>query len=146
MLCPSPLLSYPKGPPWQVNWEGVPPGVTTMTPVISGSPKTSEHWTRITSQPPPGGKGPPWQLKRAGDPPRVKTMVPVTTSLVRFSRKSEVPRESTVLGDASDEQRTPQGSAEGVGSAVLVCDGDHAVQGAHLFYAEQPSWDQPALS
>ena len=42
MLCPSPLLSYPKGPPWQVNWEGVPPGVTTMTPVTSG-PKTSEH-------------------------------------------------------------------------------------------------------
>src|SRR5215213_3935015 len=62
------------------------------------------------------------------------------------SRKSEVPRESTVLGCASDKQRTRQGSAEGVGSAVLVCDGDHAVQDAHLFYGEQPSWDQPALS
>jgi hypothetical protein len=43
VFCPSPLLSYPKIPPWQVNWEGVPPGVKTMTPVISGSPKNSEH-------------------------------------------------------------------------------------------------------
>src|SRR5215207_7153966 len=60
----------------------------------------------------------------------------VETSPVRFLRKLEVPRESTVLGGASYEQRTRQGSAEGMRSAVLVCDGDHAVQGAHLFYTE----------
>ena len=54
MFCLSPLLSYPKIPPWQVNWEGVPPGVKTMTPVISGSPNCSEHG--ITIAPPPCAK------------------------------------------------------------------------------------------
>src|SRR5829696_944273 len=67
MLCPGPLLSYPKIPPWQVKVLGVPPGVNTMIPLTSG-PKTSEHW--VTSAPPPCpcSKGPPWQVKREGDP------------------------------------------------------------------------------
>jgi hypothetical protein len=52
------------------------------------------------------------------------------------SAKFEVLGELTDLGCAADEQRTRQGSTERVSSAVLVCDGDHAVHGANLFYGE----------
>ena len=50
MLCPSPLLSYPKGRPWQVKREGVPSGANTMTPVTSG-PKRSEHGMTLAPLP-----------------------------------------------------------------------------------------------
>src|SRR5215216_3726154 len=62
------------------------------------------------------------------------------------SPKFEVLGELTDLRCAPDEQRTRQGSTERVDSAILVCDGDHTVQGAHLFYGEQPSGDKPTLS
>src|SRR5829696_60564 len=47
---------------------------------------------------------------------------------------------------APDEQRIRQWSTERVSVSVLVCDCDHAVQGAHFFYGEHPSGDQPTLS
>src|ERR671916_79094 len=50
------------------------------------------------------------------------------------------------LRSASNEQRARQGSAEGVDDSLLVFEGDHTIQGAHLLYGEQPPGDEPALS